>query len=171
MQKAEKVKKGIVAYFDILGYQNFIENNKIEYCIDIIENIILKLPEETENERFGFYTGNDEIMNSIKKYFNEQSNITFLSDTILFFFNLEHIDDNNKPLFTHQILFYLLFFMQKTFEAGFPMRGYIDYGEYYYKNDKNINVVAGKTLVNCHREASNLEFSGLIVSNELFEKH
>ena len=49
------------------------------------------------------------------------------------------------------------------------MRGYVDYGEYYYNNNKNI--FAGKTIVNCYKETNSLNLSGLVVSDDLYERY
>ena len=164
-------KEGIIAFFDILGYQNFLESNSIEYCIAVIEEIIIKLPEETKNERFGFYTGKDVTMNDVKKYFDDHCDVIFVSDTIIFFFDFDSVENCSIPLYLHQILFYLLFFTSKSFEKGFPLRGYVDYGEYYYNNNKNINIFAGETIVNCYKETNNLNFSGLVISNKSHEHY
>jgi hypothetical protein len=163
-------KEGIIAYFDILGYQNFLINNEIEYCIAIIEKIILKLPEKIKNEYIGYYTGKNVKMNDIKKYFDDHCDVLFVSDTIIFFFDFDSVEECSIPLFLYYILFYLSFFKKESFEEGFPLRGYVDYGE-YYNNNKNINIFAGKTIVDCYKETNNLNFSGLIISDNLHDHH
>ena len=41
-------QRGMVAFFDILGYQDIIDNNLIEEVAKIISDILLKLPSGTK---------------------------------------------------------------------------------------------------------------------------
>ena len=167
------VEKGIVAYFDILGYQNFIKSNKIKDCIEIIENILLTLPDEIKRDYLRInensYSKWDEYLQGIRSNFTNHMNITFISDTIIFFFDFEKMEKNNIPSFLNQILFYLSVFMKLSFERGFPMRGYIDYGTFYFNNDNNKNIIAGEIIMKCHQETNNLDFSGLAISESIYK--
>jgi hypothetical protein len=158
------VENGIVGYFDILGYQNFLKNNSIEKCIDVIEKIILELPEEIKKDYLGLYSDiPDEYLRNIRNHFKTNLNITFISDTIIFFFDFDGIENDSIPAFLNQILFFLMVFTWLSFEKGFPMRGYVDYGEFYYNDENNKSIIAGKTIINCHQQTNNLDFSGLVI--------
>ena len=160
------IDKGIIGYFDIMGYQNFLTNNKIEDCINIIEEILIKIPDEIKNDYFNFNLKND-LERFINDYFHSHLNISFISDTIIFFFDFETIKKEELSVLLNQILFYLVIFTRLSFEKGFSMRGYIDYDSFYYNNDKNKNIIAGESIVNCHKETSKLNFSGLIIGDKL----
>jgi len=170
------VEKGIVAYFDILGYQNFLINNNINDCIDKIEGILVKLPVEIETDFFHlkdnssikaeeYYEYKKKLVD-IRKDLINHLNTLFISDTIIFFFDIANIK-NNIPFCLQQMLVYLIIFMKLSFENGFPMRGFVDYGEYYFNNDVNINIIAGKTIVKCHQETSAFDFSGLVIDDSV----
>ena len=162
------VENGIIGYFDILGYQSILRNNKIEDCINAIEDILLSIPDEIKQNYLGKDSKN-EIEMFINEYFNTHSNIAFISDTIIFFFDLGTIQTNEMSIVIFYILYYLMHFKRLSFEKGFPMRGYIDYNSFYYNSDKNKNIIAGKTIVECHQETSKLNFSGLILSEKFYD--
>jgi hypothetical protein len=164
------VEKGIVGFFDILGYQNFLKNNSIENCIDIIEKKILELPEEVKKDYLYLYTDTpDEYLNNIRSYFKTNLNTAFISDTIIFFFDFSVVEKDKIPAFLNQILFFLMIVTRLSFEKGFPMRGYVDYGEFYYNIENNKSLIAGKTVINCYQQTNNLDFSGLVVSEDTCE--
>jgi len=39
-----RTRKGLIAFFDILGYKNIIDNNEIETVAALISNKLLKIP-------------------------------------------------------------------------------------------------------------------------------
>lgn len=165
----KKLGEGIVAYFDVLGYQSFLENNDIEVCREAIEEIFVKIPERVGTNFDYSLAPADEVLQCIDKYFKSHPITTFISDTIIFFFDFDLIEEDKIPILLHQILYYLLFFVRISLEEGFPMRGYVDYGQFYYNNDGNKNIIAGKTIVNCYQGANNLNFSGLILSECMYK--
>ena len=163
------VENGIIGYFDILGYQNFLKNNSIEDCIKIIEKIILEIPTEVKNDYLNPHEYQDDFLKTIREYFISHLNITFISDTIIFFFDFDTIEKDHISAFLCEILFYLMMFTQLSFEKGFPMRGYIDYGSFYYNNENNKNIIAGETIVKCYLETNNFDFSGLVISDVAYK--
>jgi hypothetical protein len=166
------IENGIIGYFDILGYQNFLINNPLKYCVEVIEDVLIKIPEEIKDDRFAWHGRSNDIHKDIEEYFKNHCNITFISDTIIFFFDFDSIEDVNLiPIFLHQILVYLLFFQKNTFEEGFPMRGCMDYGSFYYNNKDNKNIIAGETIINCYHESNNLNFSGLVMTDKLYDHY
>lgn len=63
--------------------------------------------------------------------------------------------------FVFVALVYSRLFQEISFENGFPLRGCMDIGSFYYHN----NIFAGDTIVNSFNEAEKLNFSGLIITD------
>ena len=158
------VKNGIVAYFDILGYKEFILKNPPEYCVEMINEVFKKVPEDIKTH-FLSCGRQDKIYKEIENYFINHHNVLILSDTIIFFFDIDSIETDNISTFLHQILYYLIFFMNTSFNMGFPMRGCIEYGDYLYDTEDKKIIFAGRAIANCNNETNNLNFSGLVMTN------
>ena len=63
---------------------------------------------------------------------------------------------------------YIAFLLKTAFEKGLPLRGAIDYGQFFLRG-KNF---AGKPIVNCYRLSHELQFSGCAfteTSSKLFD--
>jgi hypothetical protein len=163
-------KEGIIGYFDVLGYQNFLKSNEIDQSIKIIENFLLTLPKDIKNQLFPYSNGEGEVGKNVNNFFKEHFNVLFIADTIIFFFDFDGIVDNDeKELFSYHILPYLSAFQNYSFENGFPMRACVDYGEFYYDNSRNKNIIGGKVIINCHIECDNLNFCGLTITKNAID--
>lgn len=159
-------KKGLVAYFDILGYQQIIDNNKIEETADIVNQIISfrNIPEICNSTIDEFDT--NLLLDKSKSVGlgTEKIRTLLFSDTIIMSLSIE---DDFEPavLMDQAVMFFLAckLLLSITFEQGFPMRGAISYGDYYI----NDYCFAGKPIIDTYKLANNLDYVGCaVVENE-----
>jgi len=153
-----KTAKGLVGFFDILGYKNIIRNEQIEYTANIISKIIKKLPQITK----------DKIVKDFAETFNMEeakaenlydAHIDWMvfSDTILIFSEIS--DDSvwqRRNLIALQFLAFSGNLLGLSFDEGFPLRGCISYGPYFYED----LCFAGKPIVDAYELAQKMEFCG-----------
>ncbi len=182
-QQVGNIQKGnyLIAVFDILGFKNLIVNNsenEDEVFTDIIRTLdsimpeavdmmnrwrkdSLKLPNIIHPSKTNDF---DRTMYDIIKTIQ----ISQMSDNIII--TLRDTDDTAlESLFPLYSFFYLLYCAQAAaimFAKGYPMRGVIEYGSCHIKN----SIFIGKPLVAAHDIISNLDFSGVVVSENAMPK-
>lgn len=142
---ASETKQGLVAFFDILGYQNIIDKNTIGPVSKIIGEILLVLPNAVRKKvkaRFG-----RRFSNLISELFKDLE-VRLISDSILLSYPFEK---DASPLNTLiQILMFIKYteeLLKFTFINGLPMRGAIDVGEFFLIRE----CFAGKPIIECYR--------------------
>lgn len=165
-------QNGFVGFFDILGYQNIVLNNDIDKVAEIITNIILELPSIVKKDvkdtlaRLSEQVENKPIVESLIKNFKKIDFLIF-SDSILITLPIEESIYLNFPVFHWMtFLIYCTTFLDKTFNNGLPVRGAIDYGEYYIKK----NCFAGKPIIEGYELSNRLEFSGCVLCKRAEEE-
>jgi hypothetical protein len=155
----KEIKTGLVGVFDILGYQNIIVNNQIEYVAKLITEVIQQLPTEV------ITTLNKQMLSSWVDSENPSNLIkhNIISDTIIIYMP---DDDSLKKIgeFFSYLTFFLFsnYFLNKCFCKGIPLRGALSYGQYFVSQ----NTFAGKPLVDCYSLGNKLEFSGCVLTHE-----
>ncbi|MEQ8261207.1 MAG: hypothetical protein RH947_13005 [Alcanivorax sp.] len=156
MEKVE-TKKGIVGFFDILGYTNFLQNNEAEQAarvvVDILNKIDRKVPELCSD-----------IFDDAKSEFTdviERIEWLVFSDTILMALpwqqgEIDEIRFNEWVAFTMaaQVLSRLMF------DVGLPLRGGITVGEFLVEG----NCFAGTPIIEAYRLSESLELSATALS-------
>lgn len=166
MEKESPQKEGLVGIFDILGYQNIIDNNQINDVAELISNTLLNLPQKTADRLHEFFEGHiigDYYSSAIK-----DAQWRIFSDTILLSYPFTHKDQMRSTT-----LDYLLFLdhvshlLRYAFDAGLPLRGAIDYGDFYIKE----NCFAGKAIINSYRLSQELEISGCAMTESLQRRY
>ena len=151
--------KKFIAYFDYLGFKEFIEKNDLEAQMKVINrnfrDMELALGQGNyRDEPHGFCA---DTSNSRIKCIN-------FSDTVVFFTN----DNEHESLI--EFLDVVYEFNRIEILNFFPLRGAIAYGEMVYKDFKsenkkggmfNVNSVYGKSLVQAHAWWSNVSPNGI----------
>ena len=156
------MKTGIVGFFDILGYQNIINNNEIEKTANIISDVILNLPEKVKVKQSKAYEKiASEIKNeAVKKVIQKAVDMIkpqIISDSILITLPIKDKEYAEAGDFFWMVyLFYSCLLLEESFNSGLPLRGAIDFGQYYTNKD----CIAGKTIINGYMLSNQLEFSG-----------
>jgi hypothetical protein len=150
--------QGLVGFFDILGYQNIIDNNTIDEVSEIISQLLLKLPDDARVELTESLAGEgrESLRNKMKEL-----KARMISDSILLVFPVD-VKEGRLERLKYFTLFkaYVDRLLTYTFIAGLPMRGAIDFGEYFLEED----CFAGKPIINCFRLGQSLDFSGCVMT-------
>lgn len=158
------IKSGIVCFFDILGYKSIMENNSLESIHTIIEEIFYKTPDDVVNQLTK--GGNDALNEEIRETITNHIKHIIVSDSIVVFIDTENLTTNEIRLIDGVFVFYISFLFRLFFNRGLPMRAGIAFGEYLIYE----STFAGKTIVESYSLSDSLEFSGLAMKEETFDK-
>jgi hypothetical protein len=162
-----KTEKGMVGFFDVLGYQNIIDNNKISDAAHILSESFTRIPERVENKL------SESLKESKKTYelIKDRMKFIIISDSIIIAIPFLRLTEDEKNLELvkkgneFQLLYFFIsasFLLHLSFDEGFPLRGAIDYGEFYVQD----RTFAGKPFINAYRIANRLEISGCVLTKE-----
>jgi hypothetical protein len=154
-----------LAYFDYLGFKDFIERNDVETQQKIIlsnfRDIEMALAEgKIKQSDFG-------VVADLSKF---TLGCTIFSDTVLFW------SQDNSIESLQEILITALRFNWQCIDYCFPARGSIVYGEFNvvefnYKGvgggKYNINSVFGKGLIQAYQKAEGQNWAGTVIDNSV----
>ena len=171
LKKAIFSNECIIAVFDILGFQALIENNisnkrKYDELISyLMSNELLgkQVPKMLNrlNRLNRLYNRENYLIDNVEK----RSHILVISDSIVSVFLLEGLDEIKKINIIHWFINSICStILIQMFEYGLPLRGAIEHGECFIQE----RVVIGKPFINAHKKANQLEFSGAVVSNDVY---
>ena len=152
------ISQGLVGFFDILGYQNIIDNNTIYDVSNIVSNVLLKLPDKVREEITKLHDGDHKRFDTMYRNINS----TLISDSILLTFSIDAEEQPWRRLFAFFLFkFYVAELLALTFREGVPVRGAIDFGDFFLKK----YCFAGRPIINCYRVGQLLDFSGCIMTS------
>lgn len=152
-----------IAYFDYLGFKEFIENNDLEFQKRIIGNNFRDMESALGQGKY-----KDASHGLIIDISNSQINCINFSDTVVFFTN----DTTDSSLV--EILEVAYKFNWQAIDFCFPVRGSLVFGEMVYIDFKqnnggggvyNINSVFGKGLVKAHLRADEQHWAGTVLDD------
>ncbi len=153
--------KKFIAYFDYLGFKQFIENNDLEYQKRIVNNNFRDMETALSQEKRT--EGNRGVIADLSAH---KINCINFSDTVVYWSN----DDSDSSL--AEILKVAYIFNWQTTLHFFPARGALAFGEIEYvdfvhKNSNggiyNLNSLFGKGLVIAHEKAESQQWSGTVL--------
>ena len=160
--------KRYIAYFDFLGYKEFILNNDSDYlrirANQILTNIEIALCQGKYKEPDGFTIGPDISQTRI--------NCLNVSDTVIFW----TFDDSIESL--EELLIIANEFNWRQVKFNFPIRGviYFDEIEMISKKSKNTveaiysaNLIYGKGLVKAHLKTDSLNWAGSVIDKTVID--
>lgn len=158
--------KKFIAYFDLLGFKQFLQNNTEDVlayrCKEILKNIEIALSLDEFKQR-----GSIELIADRK---NTNINCLNVSDTVIFYSKDDTLESFKEFIaiiyqFNKRINFY-----------NFPVRGYAthDFFNMIYGQDINelntvysANLMYGKGLYNAHERAEMLEWAGCAIDGSI----
>lgn len=156
-------KTGLVGFFDILGYQNLLEQNEPEVIAEEVLPILTGLKSATKTAIFDSMSKS--LMrgkrNTIEPIVESMEWLVF-SDTILLTLSF---DENDVSLNDDYWFVFLLASIQiqtQLFNAGLPARGAIDYGKFFVQE----GCFAGRCIVNAYKLSSTIEMAACVLSDE-----
>ncbi|MEW6358924.1 MAG: hypothetical protein AB1696_21510 [Planctomycetota bacterium] len=157
MMAEVQTTEGIVGFFDILGYENLLENNEPE---DVLKNVISAI-EQVPSETIRNISGglNSPRFGNSRAVINELDWLAF-SDTILLTMPYESDDDTGKALKWVVFLLASEKLMQLMWIKGLPLRGAVDIGRFVVKG----NFFAGRPIVEAYRMSHSLDLAAAVLT-------
>lgn len=155
---------GLVGFFDILGYQNIVDNNEINTVSQIVSETLLKMPETAKKKLSEMLSQSSAMRDHVdvaNEIIDKYIKIRLISDSILISVDVEHDGSNTEKAVLLVFVVYSSVFVAEMFDVGLPVRGGIDYGEYYLDN----LCFAGKPIINSYRMAEGLDLSAVVLSD------
>jgi hypothetical protein len=141
---------GFFALFDILGFQQILENMDLDYLESRITNLLDSLHKQAIT------------MNGIdceqQLSFQKTDTIVF-SDTIILYQTSTQFPDGTMPFMGPSIIDKSALLLRLAFEEGIPLRGAISYGNYLVSD----NYFLGKPIVEAYQAEQHCKWSGAIL--------
>lgn len=157
------VTSGAIAIFDILGYQSFLANNRIDAAQTVVQ-ILRGIEQSMSAELVTIYSK----ANSQHRAQDLPRMLRWLvfSDTILIYTRLDQ-DETPKTISNRwNILhFACLLLWRRMFQHGLPLRGVIHNGEFLVVD----TCFAGRAIVEAYQLAQDCDMSMCAYSPEAFE--
>lgn len=161
----ESTQTGLVALFDILGYQNLLTRNEPETIAEEVIPILLGMREKVANILTQYPL--DGIVKELRDAVIEEMKWLSFSDTILLALPVSQDKWPNDKFNTREVFTWMYFLMatqlvhRELFSAGLPARGAVDYGKYYVKE----TCFAGRTIVSAYQLCQQIEMSACVLTD------
>lgn len=152
--------KGVIAFLDILGYQSFLENNSATESALKVLDMVTRLPKETHAQVATSWTAH-----KLDKAIADSLQHVIFSDTIVLLIPLDEKEENFNPAVVYMMSLAGIL-VAKMFDEGLPMRGAVIEGDFVVKD----TCFAGTGIVEAYRLCSRLDFSGIVMSEEISSK-
>jgi hypothetical protein len=165
-------KTGLVAFFDILGYQSFLEQNRPEPAAEKILEFVQKVKDFPKDTFTKLFTSKKMETLELDKYldiFLNEIMCLIISDAIIL--TLE-TDSTQTIDFTYRKIYFVTYcsmLFNELFSYGFPTRGAIEYGDYILLKTQDSQLFVGKPIVDAYQSAMNLDLSACQISSSLGE--
>lgn len=152
-----------LAYFDLLGYKKFIENNTTEHLDQRTDHFARNIEKALSLDQPIVQTASGRHVYDISK---SRLNCLNFSDTVVLWTKGESLDEFIELL--------KVAYAYNSFNvlSDFPSRGCIVYGDLWYKpyNSENpvggryaLNMIYGKALIDAHLKAENMSWAGCVL--------
>lgn len=160
--------KRFIAYFDFLGFGDFIDNNDLEEQEEVLEMIFGDLEHSLAQGRMI-----DGMMGMESDFEELKLNCLNFSDTIVFWTNNDSLDSLNELLAVSSI------FNLRTIIYTFPVRGSIVHGEIKYNDYQEsnkvgglykVNSIFGKGLISAYQKAESQNWAGTVIDKSLIDE-
>jgi hypothetical protein len=158
---------GFLAYFDYLGFKDFIEKNEPEYQKKIVNNIFRDIEGAL---------GQGKVVETEHGYIADLSDLRIncinFSDTVIFWTDANGVDNLND------LLGVALRFNWTCIDYFFPVRGCIVFDDIiHYKFDHvskkggtyGVNSIIGKGLVKAHQKAESQNWAGTVIDDTILK--
>jgi hypothetical protein len=158
------LRTGLSAFFDILGYQEFLENNSPETAAENVRSVLDKLVGLKDEMLVQMMKDRDILQEEVQ----ERPQWLIFSDTLLLTLDVSKISvaqDEPSSLSEKISLHWYIFLLQsialwkKLFEFGLPLRGAITRGSYLVEG----TCFAGRPIVDAYKLANDLNCAGVVI--------
>ena len=144
----EGFQKGLVAYFDILGFTAIAASTDIVGAAEFVERELLSIPSKIQ----------DEVKRKRGPLDRSDTHSVIFADSILIWYSVPE-REFCEGLHWHYFFSICSRFMQRMFENGLPLRGAISAGEFFIKD----HCFVGKPITDCHELAARTEWAGCTI--------
>lgn len=159
-----KSQYGIIGFFDILGHQNFVENNEdvageaTEKVLNFIVNLEKNIQSHVRN-----------ILKNSKNFKKLVDEIKFLvfSDTILLTTTYARNEGNDRK--TDRWILFLVASLKLNrwmFEYGLPLRGVVTTGSFRVKE----HCFAGKPIIDAYKLCHDLDLAACVMTDNAYRE-
>ncbi len=159
MPELLKPQNGLIGYFDILGYQAFLENNPPERAANQILASLLTIEKEVPEVVVSFFS--EKWRKQIEPIAKQIASLVF-SDTILLTLETSDGDDGQAPMRVGIFLIACSVLWHKMFSFGLPVRGVIHRGSFVMQK----GCFAGRSIIEAYRRTAQLNCSASAVTPE-----
>lgn len=152
-----------IAFLDILGFKDLVENNSAEALADIYKEALL----------FG-YQRSIEGLEELPEFKDPEDEIKsiIISDSILFW----SVNDNFNSFI--KLIIIIEGFIYASIYKGIPLRGSIEYDELIEVNPTHISknlsnstpIILGRSIVKAYSKENKQNWAGCTVANECIER-
>jgi len=146
----EGPKEGIVGFFDILGYQSFLQNNSPEYAAKEVFSTLTHLDKEIPQRLLDI--GQKDLPLSPMEWL-------IFSDTILLTSPLKGDEEDMLHTWMDFIMASLVL-NSRMFTFGLPLRGAITIGKYFVQG----GCFAGKPIIEAYKLTQEIDLAACIIS-------
>ena len=154
-------RTGFVAFLDILGYANILENNSPGYIANEVFKVLSQARQFTQDT---LPTITD--FPPVKKFNYDLINYISFSDSILISIDLRSVAEKEMTNCIFVYLLYCSFISRMMHENGLPVRGAIDYGDYIMVD----NFIAGLPIIESYKFGSEIELEGIVFTEVAADK-
>lgn len=136
--KPKQYKYRLIAFIDILGWKETVNNDKVDRLFTVLENLKEKILEETLLERHLAETksksSDPKKLAEARLFVQKQDRqITLFSDSVIISYGG---DKDNLEWSFHELIASIFQLHQKLLSDGYLIRGAITYGKLYHKQEK-----------------------------------
>jgi hypothetical protein len=156
---------GLIAFFDILGYQSFLENNSATESAEKVLGFINDIPNTVKkNVSKAWLEAANQNRHMISNEIVDSFNHLIFSDTIVL--SVKYPKNATESWKQNALCFLVSasgYLCGDMFNRGLPLRGAIVEGEFLVKDF----CFAGKAIVEAYKLCESLNYSGIVCSHEL----
>ena len=158
--------RGLLAFFDILGYQSFLENNSAADSALKVLRLINQKPLERSRQISEEWEITSKPLGTTAAQISGNLKHLIFSDTIVLALPYPK-DDFDEWMYAAVFLSTLSAGLcADMFEEGLPVRGVLVEGDFFIQE----TCLAGKAVVEAYRLCTALDFSGLVFDLPLAER-
>lgn len=157
-QDSVRQSKGLVGFFDILGYQNFVDNNDVDEGVKSVIQTLEDLPQTVQEIAKKLLAGFDE---NVLETLAQTKSLVF-SDTVVLTCPVDQTDTTRRQYARWMnFLIQSALLQRKMFHYGFPIRGAISYGAFMTGR----SCFAGKAIIDAYKQANKLDVAGVVFTD------
>lgn len=171
-ENCSMVQSGLVGFFDILGYGNFLNNTDVkkeEVTVNKILNILRKNEEITRNCFIDICRSDDVgliFLSDCKDLLHEIKWLIFSDSIVVTCGDINNEDKRKKYLKLICYFIYSFFLVRNMFLYGMPLRGVITSGNFIVQD----TCFAGRPFYEAHELSKKLDLAVCVVENKVFEE-